>query len=54
MSMCFAFFDVPCGVAMLLPTVESVCMRTFTFDASPDSCRNIFRRSPSLVPVQIA
>ena len=25
MSMCFAFFDVPCRVAMLLPALESVC-----------------------------
>ena len=53
MSMCFAFFDVPCRVAMLLRAVESVCMRMFTF-AKPDSCRNIFKCSPSLVPVQIA
>ena len=54
MSMCFAFFDVLCRVAMLLPAVESVCMRMFTFDVKPDSCRNIFKWSPLLVPVQIA
>ena len=54
MSMCFAFLDVPCRVAMLLPAVESVCMRMFTLDANPDSCRNIFKCNPSLVPVQIA
>ena len=42
MSMCVAFFDVPCRVAMLLPAVESVCIRMFTF-ADPDSCRNIFQ-----------
>ena len=46
MSMCFAFLDVPCRVAMLLPAVESVCMRMFTLDANPDSCRV----SSSVVP----
>ena len=54
MSMCFAFSDTPCRVALLLPAVEFVCMRMFTFDVKPDSCRNIYKWSPSLVPVQIA
>lgn len=54
MSMPSAFFDVPCRVAMLLLAVGSVCMRMFTFDARPDSCRNIFKCSPSRVPVHVA
>ena len=29
--MCYAFFDEPILVAMLLPLVLSVCMRMFTF-----------------------
>ena len=49
----FAFFEVPCLLAMLLPDVGSVCMRMFTFAAKPDSCRNTFKCIPSLVPVQI-
>ena len=52
-SMCFAFFDEPILVAMLLPLVLSVCMRMFTFVVVA-SLMKFATCSPSCAPVPIA
>ena len=51
--MCFAFFDEPILVAMLLLLVLSVCMRMFTFVVVA-SLMKFAICSPSCAPVPIA